>query len=71
MGCEKPTTLNIIQRFKSKVLKSVMATSWYLSSQILHDYEKIPLMKDEIHQATTSCNENIILNETDNKLAIY
>jgi hypothetical protein len=64
-GCAKPTSLNIIERFQSKVLRSIVNASWYVSNQSLHNDLKIPFIRDEIHQMSARYNEQITNHENE------
>ena len=56
-GCTKPTRLNIIQRFQSKVLRSTVDAPWYVSITLLHNDLHIPSITDEIRQVATKYNK--------------
>jgi hypothetical protein len=64
-GCAKPTSLNIIQRFQSKVLRSIVNALRYISNQSLHNDLKIPFIKDEIRRMSARYNEQITNHENE------
>jgi hypothetical protein len=64
-GCAKPTSLNIIQMFPSKVLRSIVNAPWYVSNQSLHDDLKIPFIKDEIRRMSAGYNVQITNHENE------
>jgi hypothetical protein len=47
-GCAKPSTINFIQRFQSKTLRTIADSPWYVSNLTHHNYLKIPFVKHEI-----------------------
>jgi hypothetical protein len=44
------STVDIIQRPQSKLLRSITAAPWYISNRTLHTDLKIPYVKEIIHQ---------------------
>ena len=55
-GCAKPTRLKIIQRFQSKLLRTVVNAPWYVSNQLLHNDLHMPSITEEIQRAVTKYN---------------
>lgn len=49
-GSAKPTTINIIQRFQSKTLRTITNAPWYVSNRTLHDDLRIPFITSEIRR---------------------
>ncbi|KAI5726243.1 hypothetical protein M8J77_025720 [Diaphorina citri] len=47
-GCAKPSNINIIQRFQSKTLRSMLGAPFYVSNKTIHTDLKIPLVSDVI-----------------------
>lgn len=47
-GCAKPSNINIIQRFQSKVLRNILGAPFFVSNKTIHDDLKIPFVADEI-----------------------
>jgi hypothetical protein len=47
-GCAKPSTINVIQRFQSKTLRTIVDAPWYVSNLTLHNDLKIHFVKNEI-----------------------
>lgn len=47
-GCAKPSNINIIQRFQSKVLRSMLGAPFYVSNRTIHEDLKIPFVTDVI-----------------------
>jgi hypothetical protein len=47
-GSAKPSTINLIQRFQSKTLRTIADAPWYVNNLTLHNDLKIPFVKNEI-----------------------
>jgi hypothetical protein len=51
-GCTASSNIDIIQRYQSKMLRSITNAPWYVTNQTLHQDLRIPLVR-------TVCRERI------------
>lgn len=58
-GCAKPSNINIIQRFQSKTLRSMVGAPWYVSNRTLHEDLKIPYVTEEIQNRPKNYQKRI------------
>ena len=50
-GTASNSNIEILQRFQSKTLRSLINAPWYLTNETIHRDLKIPSVKDEIHKS--------------------
>lgn len=62
-GCAKPTRIKTIQRFQSKILRTLVDAPWYVSNQTLHNDLNIPYITDEIQRFATIYSQRITNHE--------
>ena len=51
-GCAKPSHTQILQRFQSKILRSLADALWYVSNLQLHSDLRIPFVAAEISRSS-------------------
>ena len=50
-GTASNSNIEILQRFQSKTLRSLIDAPWYVTNEAIHRDLKIPTVKDEIHNS--------------------
>ena len=50
-GTASNSNIEILQRFQSKTLRSLLNAPWYVTNETIHRDFKIPTIKDEIHKS--------------------
>ena len=50
-GTASNSNIEILQRFQSKTLRSLLNAPWYVTNETIHRDLKIPTVKDEIHKS--------------------
>ncbi|KAI5753871.1 hypothetical protein M8J77_004006 [Diaphorina citri] len=58
-GCAKPSNINIIQRFQSKTLRSMLGAPFYVSNKTIHDDLKVPFVTEEIKERPINYQKRI------------
>ena len=51
-GTASNSDIEILQRFQSKTLRSLIDAPWYVTNEAIHRDLKIPTVKDEIHKSS-------------------
>jgi len=59
-GTASNSNIEILQRFKNKILKSIVNAPWYVPNTILHTDLQIPTVKAEITNFSTKYREKLI-----------
>jgi hypothetical protein len=62
-GCAKPSNTKIIQRLKSKVLRTITNAPWYVSNYTLLNDLQIPFITEEIKRYSTLYYNRLIGDE--------
>jgi hypothetical protein len=66
-GCTAASNIDIIQRYQSKMVRSMTKAPWYVTNQTLHQDLRIPLVRTvfrertAIHRTTASANQNPLM----------
>lgn len=58
-GCAKPSHIQSIQRFQSKLLRTIADAPWYVNNHTLHRDLGIPYVKDEIQRLSQKYHEKL------------
>ena len=53
------SNIEILQRFQSKTLRSLLNAPWYVTNETIHRDLKIPTVKDEIHKSRSRYNTRV------------
>jgi hypothetical protein len=59
-GTSSNSSIEILQRFRNKVLRSIVNAPWYVPNTILHTDLQIPTVKAEITNFSTKYREKLI-----------
>ena len=59
MGNSNNSNIEILQRFQSKTLRSLIDAPWYVTNEAIHRDLKIPTVKDEIHKSRSRYNTRV------------
>ncbi len=77
-GPASNSNIEIMQRFQSKTLRSILQAPWYISNHILHQDTRTPYVKDEITRLSGKYQEkldkhpnHLAMNLLDNSVATY
>ena len=58
-GTASNSDIEILQRFQSKTLRSLINAPWYVTNETIHRDLKIPTVKDEIHKSRSRYNTRV------------
>ena len=58
-GTANNSNIEILQRFQSKTLRSLINAPWYVTNETIHRDLKIPTVKDEIHKSKSRYNTRV------------
>ena len=58
-GTASNSNIEILQRFQSKTLRSLLNAPWYVTNETIHRDLKIPTVKDEIHKSRSRYNTRV------------
>ena len=58
------SNIEILQRFQSKTLRSLLIAPWYVANETIHRDLKIPTVKDEIYKPRSRYNTRVIITTT-------
>ena len=58
-GTASNSNIEILQRFQSKTLRSLLNALWYVTNETIHRDLKIPTVKDEIHKSRSRYNTRV------------
>ena len=58
-GTANNSNIEILQRFQSKTLRSLLNASWYVTNETIHRNLKIPTVKDEMHKSRSRYNTGV------------
>ena len=58
-GTASNSNIEILQRFQSKTLRSLINAAWYVTNETIHRDLKIPTVKDEIHRSRSRYNTRV------------
>ena len=58
-GTASNSNIEIIQRFQSKTLRSLLNAPWYVTNETIHRDLKISTVKDEIHKSRSRHNTRV------------
>ena len=58
-GTASNSNIEILQRFQSKTLRSLLNAPWYVINETIHRDLKIPTVKDEIHKSRSRYNTRV------------
>ena len=58
-GTASNSNIEILQRFQSKTLRSVINAPWYVTNETIHRDLKISTVKDEIHKSRSIYNTRV------------
>ena len=58
-GAASNSNIEILQRFQSKTLRSLLNAPWYVTNETIHRDLKIPIVKDEIHKSRSRYNTRV------------
>ena len=58
-GTASNSNIEILQRFQSKMLRSVINAPWYVTNETIHRDLKISTVKDEIHKSRSIYNTRV------------
>ena len=58
-GTASNSNIEILQRFQSKTLRSLLNAPWYVTNETIHRDLKIPTVKDEIHKSRSRYNSRV------------
>ena len=53
-GCTATSNIDIIQRYQSKMLRSITNAPWYVTNQTLHQDLRIPLVRTVYRERTAA-----------------
>lgn len=77
-GTSSDSNIEIIQRFQSKVIRSILQAPWYVSNNTLHKDTQIPFVKEEISKFSDNYLKRLenhknylALNLLDNSSTVY
>jgi len=60
LGCAKPSHTQILQRFQSKLLRTLATAPWYVSNLQLHTDLGISLVKAEIRRSSLLYHRRLV-----------
>ena len=58
-GTASNSNIEILRRFQSKTLRSLINASWYVTKETIHCDLKIPTVKDEIYKSRSRYNTRV------------
>ena len=58
-GTASNSNIEILQRFQSKTLRSLINAPWYVTNETIHRDLKIPTVKDEIYKSRSRYNSRV------------
>ena len=58
-GTASNSDIEILQRFQSKTLRSLINASWYVTKETIHCDLKIPTVKNEIYKSRSRYNTRV------------
>ena len=58
-GTASNSNIEILQRFQSKTLRSLLNAPWYVTNETIHRDLKIPTVKDEIYKSRSRYNTRV------------
>ena len=58
-GTASNSNIEILQRFQSKTLRSLLNAPWYITNETIHRDLKIPIVKDELHKSRSRYNTRV------------
>ena len=58
-GTASNSNIEILQRFQSKTLRSLLNAPWYVTNETIHHDLKIPSDKDKIHKSRSRYNTRV------------
>ena len=58
-GTASNSNIEILQRFQSKTLRSLITAPWYVTNETVHRDLKIPIVKDEIYNSRSKYNARV------------
>ena len=58
-GTASNSNIEILQRFQSQTLRSLINETWYVTNEAIHRNLKIPTVKDEIHKSRGRYNARV------------
>ena len=58
-GTASNSNIEILQRFQSKTLRSLLNAPWYFTNETIHRDLKIPTIKDKIHKSRSRYNARV------------
>ena len=58
-GTASNSNIEILQRFQSKTLRSLLNAPWYVTNETIHHDLKIPSVKDKIHKSRSRYNTRV------------
>jgi hypothetical protein len=58
-GTAAPSNISIIQRFQSKMLRTITDAPWYVTNQMLHQDTQIPTVKQHIENSSTKYSQKL------------
>ena len=58
-GTASNSNIEILQRFQSKTLRSLINAPWYVTNEAIHRDLKIPTVKDEIYKSRSRYNVRV------------
>lgn len=77
-GTASVSNIEIIQRFQSKALRSILQAPWFVNNGVLHTDTKVPYVKDEIARFSSKYQEklnihpnHLAMNLLDNSVATF
>ena len=58
-GTASNSNIEILQRFQSKTLRSLLNAPWFATNETIHRDLKVPTIRDEIHKSRNSYNARV------------
>ena len=58
-GCTATSSIDIIQRYQSKMLRSITNAPWYVTNQTLHQDLRIPLIRTVYRERTAAHHDTL------------
>ena len=58
-GTASNSNIEILQRFQSKTLRSLINAPWYVTNETIHGDLKIPTVKEEIYKSKSRYNARV------------